>query len=183
MSKVVASIFVTLDGVMEAPAEWSGSYWNDEADKFATDQLFASDALLLGRKTYEEFVQAWPSAPEDEKGFTARINNMPKYVVTSTKDELEWNAQPVKGDIVQEIKKLKEKPGGDLLVFGSADLVQTLLENDLLDELRLWVNPVVVGHGKKLFKDAAPQKTLALTGNKDLGSGSIILSYQPAASA
>ena len=152
MRKVVVSEYVTLDGVMEEPGTWSFQFWNDEAAKFKFDELFASDALLLGRVTYQGFAKAWPSMT-DEQGFADRMNSLPKFVVSTTLKEVEWNnARLMKGNIAEEVSKLKQQPGQDILIAGSADLVHTLMQHDLIDEYRLLVHPIVVGSGKRLFE-------------------------------
>ena len=177
MRKVIASEYVTLDGVMEAPNEWSLQFWSDEAAKYKFDELFSSGALLLGRITYEGFAAAWPSM-KDEEGFADRMNDLPKYVVSSSLEEVGWrNSRLIKGDIPGEITKLKQQSGQDILIGGSAELVQTLMRHDLIDEYRLMVHPVVVGRGKRLFKES--NKRLKLVETKPLSSGVIILHYQP----
>src|SRR3954470_22755565 len=157
MARIVVSEFVSLDGVMEAPgggedfrhAGWTFDFERgEEGDKFKLDETLASDALLLGRKTYEGFAAAWPRMTGD---FADKFNSMPKYVVSSTLKEGEWNSTVLKGDVVEEVTKLRQGPDGNITVHGSAQLVQTLLENDLVDELRLMVFPVVLGSGKRLF--------------------------------
>jgi len=153
MRKIIVSEFLTLDGVMEAPNEWSFPYWNEEIGKFKLDELFASDALLLGRVTYEGFAGAWPSRT-DEAGFAERMNTLPKYVVSTTLSNLEWNNSIlVKGDIAQEISKLKQQNGRDILVGGSSTLVHTLIQHSLVDVYRLLIYPVILGKGKRLFTD------------------------------
>ncbi|PHQ48383.1 pyrimidine reductase [Streptomyces cinnamoneus] len=179
MRKVIASVYVTLDGVMENPA-WSAPYFNDEAGAFARAQLFAAEALLLGRVTYQGFAQAWPSMTDGD-GFADRMNAMPKYVATTTLDTPEWNATFLTGDVPAAVADLKRQDGGDLLVYGSGDLVNTLLEHDLLDELRLWTHPVVEGTGKRLFTEVSPKKTLRLVGTTTFATGAQVLAYAPAA--
>ncbi|NWJ46298.1 MAG: dihydrofolate reductase family protein [Chloroflexi bacterium] len=178
MRKVVVSEFLTLDGVMEAPDKWSFQFWTVEAGEFKFAELFASDALLLGRVTYEGFAKAWPSMT-DEQGYADRMNSLPKYVVSTTMTKGEWNNSTVlKENIVEEVSKLKQQSGQNILVFGSATLVQTLMEHDLIDEYWLMIYPVVVGNGKKLFRDGI-NTSLSLVETKTLSSGVIILSYQP----
>ena len=188
MRKLVVSEYVTLDGVMEDPggAEksghggWSFQYWGPEAAKYKFDELFESDALLLGRVTYEGFAKAWPSM-KDEQGFAARMNSIPKYVVSSTLKQLSWNnSHRVQGDIPKEVYKLKQQPGKNILLAGSAQLAQTLSEHDLVDEYRLMVHPVVVGEGKRVFKDGQPLKKLDLIETRSFPSGIVILHYRPA---
>ncbi|MEP6731290.1 MAG: dihydrofolate reductase family protein [bacterium] len=162
MRKVVASLFQTLDGVIEAPQDWSFAFWNDEISKYKNDELFTSDALLLGRVTYELFASAWPSRTDDT-GFADRINNLRKYVVSTTLERVEWNnSHLLKGNIAKDVELLKQQQGQDILIGGSASLVQTLLDHDLVDEIRLLVYPVVLGRGKRLFgeKNKATLKRL-----------------------
>lgn len=176
MRKVIVSEYVSLDGVMEEPA-WTMPYWNDEIAKFKFDELFASDALLLGRVTYQGFAKAWPSMT-DEQGFADRMNSLPKYVASRTLEEAEWNATLIKENIAEEVSKLKQQSGQNLLVYGSADFVHTLMQHDLIDEYRLLVYPVVLGGGKRLFKDGS-KTTLKLVETKTFSSGVVVLTYQP----
>ena len=187
VGRIVVTEFVSLDGVMEDPGgseNFAQGGWSfkisrgDEGDKFKLDEAFASEALLLGRVTYEGFAEAWPSRDGE---FADKFNNMPKYVVSSTLDEPEWNNSTVlKGDVVEEVRKLKEEQDGDIVVHGSARLVQTLIEHDLVDELRLMVYPVVLGSGKRLFGDTSDGKPLRLVESKVVGDGVSILIYLPA---
>ena len=187
MGKIVVTEFVSLDGVMEAPGggeSFRHGGWTfeinrgDEGDKFKLDEAFASAALLLGRVTYEGFAAAWPSR---EGEFADKFNSMPKYVVSSTLHEPEWNNSTVlKGDVVKEVGKLKQEQDGDIVVHGSARLVQTLIEHDLVDELRLMVYPVVLGSGKRLFGETSDKKPLRLVDSKVVGDGVAILIYEPA---
>ncbi|MHB8624937.1 MAG: dihydrofolate reductase family protein [Aggregatilineales bacterium] len=188
MRKVVASEYVTLDGIMEDPGGgegtgyggWSFQFWSEEAAKFKFDELFASDALLLGRVTYQGFAKAWPSMT-DEAGFANRMNGLPKYVVSTTLEVVEWNnSRLIKGNIAEEVSKLKHEPGQDILIAGSGDLVHLLIQHDLIDEYRLMVHPVVVGGGKRLFREGSDKKVLKLVDTKTFSSGVVILSYQPA---
>jgi dihydrofolate reductase len=189
MGRIVVTEFVSLDGVMEDPGGsenfkhggWSFAFSRGEdGDKFKLDETMASEALLLGRKTYEGFAEAWPSR-QDDAGFADKFNSMPKYVVSSTLENPEWNNSHVlKGDVVEEVKKLREQAGGDVVVHGSAQLAQTLLENDLVDELRLMVFPVVLGSGKRLFGDTSDKKALRLVSSRTVGDGVGILIYEPA---
>jgi len=180
MRKLIATEYLTLDGVMEAPNKWSGPFWNDEAAQFKFDELFASDALLLGRVTYQGFAAAWPSMT-DEAGFADRMNGLPKYVVSTTLDTAEWNnSHLIKANVAEEIRQLKQQPGQDILLAGSADLLDSLMQADLIDEYRLMVHPVVVGSGKRLFREGRA-KVLQLAATRTLSSGIIILTYQPAA--
>lgn len=176
--RLVVTEFLTLDGVMEAPNEWSFPYFTDDQGKFKNDELFASDAQLLGRVTYEGFAAAWPTMT-GTGGFGERMNNMPKYVVSTTLDKAEWtNSHLIKGNVAEEIRKLKQLPGNDLLVAGSATLVQFLMENDLVDQYHLLVYPIVVGKGKRLFREGAAAK-LKLVETKVFDAGVIAQIYQP----
>jgi dihydrofolate reductase len=170
-------MYVTVDGVMEEPA-WTVPYWNDEIARFKCDELFASDALLLGRVTYQGFAAAWP-AMTDEEGFADRMNALPKFVASTTLQETVWNASLIKGDIAEEVLKLKQQPGQDILVFGSAALVHTLLQHNLVDECRLLIYPLVLGNGKRLFQDGSKVK-LTLADSKTFSSGVVALTYHPA---
>src|SRR5438552_10078288 len=178
MRKVVVAEFLSLDGVMEAPEKWSFQFWNDEIAKFKRDELFASDAHLLGRVTYQIFAGAWPSRT-DEEGFADRMNSLPKYVVSITLKKAEWkNSHLIRENVAEEVSNLKQQPGQDILVAGSATLVQTLIQHDLIDEYHLLVFPLVLGSGKRLFKDEA-KATLKLIEAKTFSSGVVLLSYRP----
>ena len=152
MRKLVESTFVTLDGVIGDPQEWGPPYWDDEHAAYAHKLLFAADALLLGRETYEGFAQAWPSRGGE---YADRINALPKHVASRTLQETTWNATRIDGDLAEEVAKLKEQPGGDILKFGTGEVDRTLLEHDLIDELHLWVFPVVAGSGERLLDGIA----------------------------
>ncbi len=180
MRKVVVSEFVSLDGVMEAPDKWHFQFWHEEMGKYKYDELFASDALLLGRVTYQGFAAAWPSMT-DEAGFADRMNSLPKFVVSTTLEEpLEWNNSTlIKENVAEEVSKLKQQPGQDVLIYGSADLVHTLMQHDLIDEYRIMVHPVVVGSGKRLFRDGSDTKVLRLVETRMLGPDVVVLSYRP----
>jgi dihydrofolate reductase len=190
VGRIVVTEFVSLDGVMEAPGggeDFRHGGWTfeinrgDEGEKFKLDETRASAALLLGRVTYEGFAKAWPSR---EGEFADKFNTMPKYVVSSTLENPEWNNSTVlKGDVAEEVAKLKQKQEGDIVVHGSAQLVQKLLEHDLVDELRLMVFPVVLGSGKRLFGETSDKKSLRLADSNVVGDGVAILTYQPAAKA
>jgi dihydrofolate reductase len=187
VGRIVVTEFVSLDGVMEDPggAEtfkyggWSFEFnRGDEGDKFKLDETMSSQALLLGRVTYEGFAEAWPSR---EGEFADKFNAMPKYVVSSTLEEPEWsNSTVLRGDVTDEVAKLRQEHDGDIVVHGSARLVQALLERDLVDELRLMVFPVVLGSGKRLFDETSDKKPLRLVDSKVVGDGVAILTYEPA---
>jgi len=177
MSTVVAVEYLSLDGVMDEPG-WSGPYFNEEVQNFQLNNLMGSDALLLGRVTYEGFKSAWPTMT-DEAGFADKMNGMPKYVATSTLDKGEWNATLLKGDVVEEVAQLKRDVEGTLLINGSAQLFQTLHAAGLIDEYRFMVYPVVVATGKRLFADEGGQGALKLVKSQITDSGVAILTYQP----
>jgi dihydrofolate reductase len=187
--RIVVSEFVSLDGVMEDPggAEgylhggWTFLYFVPEIDKIKKDELLAADALLLGRVTYEGFATAWPSM-KDEGGFADRMNSLPKYVASSTLNSLEWNnSHLLKGDVVEEVKKLKQRPGNDLLIGGSAMLVQELARHNLVDLYRLAVYPIALGMGKRLFGDTVVK--LNLVEYQPTPSGVLLLTFAPATDA
>lgn len=181
MRKVVVTEFMTLDGVINEPS-WQRPFWSDEATTFKRDELFASDALLLGRVTYEGFAKAWPTMP-DAGDFGVRMNTMPKYVASTTLTEMTWNAHLLTGDVAEAVRALKQQPGQDLLVYGSGDFVQTLMRHDLVDEYHLLVYPVVLGSGKRLFREGGDTKTLKLIDTKTVGTGVVLLTYAPARDA
>ena len=185
MGKIVITEFISLDGVVEDPGgseDFKYGGWSfelsrgDEGDKFKLDEAMASDALLLGRVTYEGFADAWPQRDGE---FADKFNNMPKYVVSTTLSDPEWsNSTVIGGDVAKAIGELKEQPGGDILVNGSAQLIQTLVEHDLVDEYRLMVFPLVLGGGKRLFGETSDKKRLRLADSKVVGEGVVILVYE-----
>jgi dihydrofolate reductase len=186
MGRIVVTEFVSLDGVMEAPGggeDFRHGGWTfeiergEEGDKFKLDETNESEALLLGRRTYEGFAAAWPSRDGE---FADKFNTMPKYVVSTTLEDPEWNNSTVlKGDVADEVAKLKERHEGDVVVHGSARLVQTLLEHGLVDQLRLMVHPVVLGEGKRLFGNTSDKRPMQLVDSKVVGDGVAILVYEP----
>jgi dihydrofolate reductase len=187
VGRIVVTEFVSLDGVVEDPGgaeDFKYGGWSfeisrgDEGDKFKLDETLSSEALLLGRVTYEGFAKAWPTR---EGEFADKFNSMPKYVVSSTLEEPEWNNSTVlTGNVVEEVAKLKQEQDGEIVVHGSPRLVQTLLEHDLVDELRLMVFPVMLGTGKRLFGETSEKKPLRLVDSKVVGDGVVILIFQPA---
>jgi len=189
VGRIVVTEFVSLDGVMEDPGGAEGyehGGWSfqvsrgDEGDKFKLDELLEAEAQLLGRVTYEGFAKAWPSIT-DEAGFAEKMNSMPKYVVSSTITDPEWqNTTVLSRDVSEEVSKLKQEVDGNILVAGSAQLVQALIEHDLVDELRLMVYPVVLGSGKSLFAETSDKKALRLADSKVVGDGVMILVYESA---
>jgi dihydrofolate reductase len=179
MRKVIVSMFVTLDGVMEAPDKWSFEFWSKEQEKFKFDELAASDTLLLGRVTYEGFAAAWPHMTEQAGEYADMMNGYTKLVVSSTLEKVEWNnSKLIKEDVPGEISKLKQQTGKDILIFGSSDLIHTLMQYNLIDEYRLMVYPVVVGSSKHLFREGIDKKILGLVDVKTFSSGVVTLIYQ-----
>jgi|SRR5699024_7947295 len=186
MRKIIATEFITLDGVMEDPggAEktkhggWSGQFWNEEAQKYKYDELFATDALLLGRVTYEGFAAAWPSMT-DEDGFADRMNGLPKYVVSETLNHAEWShSSLIKEKVVEQISQMKQESGQDIVIHGSGKLINSLLPHGLIDEFRLMVFPLVLGGGKRLFKETADPNQFKLLETKTFETGVIVAHYQ-----
>src|SRR5688572_13211397 len=188
MARIVVTEFVSLDGVIEDPGgaeDFKYGGWSfeiergEQGDRFKLDEALNADALLLGRKTYEGFVAAWPSR---EGEFADKFNSMPKYVVSSTLKDPDWtNSTVVDGDLAEEVSKLRQDVDGEIVVHGSAQLVQALIEHGLVDELRLMVFPVVLGAGKRLFGETSDKRRLRLTDSKSVGDGVEILTYEPAA--
>ncbi len=184
MGKLIVSEFITVDGVIDSPGEGGWAFRfnrGEDGDKFKVDELNAADAQLLGRITYQGFAAAWPSMNDDK--FGKRMNSMPKYVVstTLTPDDASWeNSTVISGDVAGEVTKLKERTQGDVLVAGSANLVRTLAEHDLVDEYRLMVFPIVLGAGKRLFAEGSPRTELRLVDTRPVGAdGVVIVTYQP----
>jgi dihydrofolate reductase len=179
MRKVVVSEFVTLDGVIEAPDQWQFPFWNDETAKFKREELFAADAQLLGRVTFEAFAAAWPTIKDDD-GFADRFNSMPKFVASTTlKEPLPWNGSLLKGNLAQGVSALKQQPGQDIVIYGGAGLVHSLMKENLIDEFRLLVYPIVLGRGLRLFAEGS-KATLKLVEQRPMGSDVMLLIYQPA---
>jgi dihydrofolate reductase len=187
VGRIVVTEFVSLDGVVEDPGgaeDFKYGGWSfeisrgDEGDKFKLDETMATEALLLGRVTYEGFAAAWPSR---EGEFADKFNSMPKYVVSSTLKDPSWtNSTVLSGDVAGEVAKLKQQVDGDIVVHGSVQLVQALIEHDLVDELRLMVFPVVLGSGKRIFGETSDKKPLRLVDSRVVGDGVAILTYEPA---
>jgi dihydrofolate reductase len=184
MRKVIASEFISLDGVVESPDKWHFPYFNDQMGDAIEAAMAASDAMLMGRVLYEEWAAFWPKQDPDENPVAERMNGVRKYVVSTTLEEpLEWQNSTLMGDnLAEEISRLKEQPGKDISISGSPTLVRSLLEEDLLDELRLMLHPIVVGSGKRLFEDGGDQKALQLVDSKTFSTGVLYLTYQPAQS-
>jgi dihydrofolate reductase len=187
MGRIVVTEFMSLDGVIEDPGgaeSYRHGGWTfeiergDEGNAFKLDETMSSEALLLGRTTYEGFADAWPSR---EGEFADKFNSMPKYVVSSTLSDPDWsNSTVLKGDLAREVARLKEEHDGDIVVHGSARLVQALVDQDLVDELRLMLFPVVLGTGKRLFGETGDKKRLRLIDSKVVGDGVAILRYERA---
>jgi dihydrofolate reductase len=188
LRRIVAAEYLSLDGVTEDPGPagdyehrgWTIPYWNDDTAKWQTDQLFASDALLLGRVTYEEFAASWPLRSGDP--FTDRMNSLPKFVFSTTlREPLEWNSTLLSGDAVDAVANLKEQPGEDILIYGSGTLVNTLLPHNLIDEYRFMIYPLVLGRGKRFFRDENAKTALTLKRTETAGTGVTMLVCEPAA--
>jgi len=181
MRKVTAGLFVSLDGVTESPEKWQLPYFNDEMGEAVGAAMAATDAMLLGRVTYQEFASYWPGVSSEDQPFADHMNNTPKYVVSTTLDRAEWNNSTIiKVHVAEEVSRLKQQPGQDILIYGSGDLVHTLMQHDLIDEYRIMVHPVVVGSGKRLFRDGSDTTVLRLIETKTFSSGVVVLSYRPA---
>jgi dihydrofolate reductase len=180
MRKTVAGILMTLDGVVESPEKWHLRYYDDELGELIDAAAANSDAMLLGRRTYEEFAAFWPSQDGDEP-MTDYMNDTPKYVVSTTLTELEWrNSTLVSGDVVETVEALKRQPGGNIQIYGSPTLVRSLLRDGMLDELDLLVHPIVVGGGQRLFENGNYGTALRLVDSRTLGTGVLALTYAPA---
>jgi len=176
MRKIIESTLVSLDGVIGDPHLWATPYFDSEAEKHALELLSTSDAMLMGRRSYEFFAAAFSHQTGQ---YGQRVNKIPKYVFSSTLKKADWsNSSIVKGDVAAEVRKLKSQAGKDLVIYGHGLLGQTLLKNDLLDELKLWIHPCFVGRGKLLFREG--EKTdLKLIAQKTLATGVVVLTYQP----
>lgn len=193
MRKVIVSEFLTLDGVMQGPGGpeedrrggfehggWQMPYFDEVGGSAVSEGFDAAGGLVLGRKTYEIFAAYWPNQPADDP-FAGTMNSLPKFVASTTLEEpLTWeNSTLLKGDVAKEVAKLKEQPGGDLLVIGSGDFVQTLMRNGLVDEYQLMVHPIVLGSGARLFREESPKTALRLADTKTTGTGVLLLTYEP----
>jgi dihydrofolate reductase len=178
--RLVATEYLSLDGVFEEPGKWSGPFFNEEAGQFKWNELQASDALLMGRKTYEGFAAAWPTMSGTGE-FGEKMNSMPKYVVSSTLHKVEWaGSKLITGNLFEEVRKLKKQPGGDLLLSGSAQLFNALAQENLIDLYRFMLHPIILGKGKRLFADGVDRRALALRETKAFKAGIVILEYLPA---
>jgi dihydrofolate reductase len=182
MRKIVAGLFISLDGVIEAPHEWHFPYFNDDMGEAVSAQMQKSDTMLLGRVTYEEFAGYWPNQSEEAVEMAGYMNNTPKLVVSNSLKpaDITWqNTRLITGNVVEQLTAIKAQPGKDISITGSATLVRSLLRDDLLDELQLLVHPVVVGRGKRLFVDDGMKKPLKLVNEKTFDNGVLHLTYQP----
>ena len=186
MRELIVTEFITLDGVIEAPGGepthphtgWTIDFAGPEQLQYKLDEVLEAEALLLGRKTYEGFAEAWTPR---EGEFAHKMNAMPKYVASTTLTELDWNATLLDGDVPSAVAELKQGDGGPILVAGSGTLTHTLIEHDLVDEFRLMVFPVLLGSGKRLFPDSPDKRTLQLVETKQFPSGVVVHHYRPAA--
>jgi dihydrofolate reductase len=178
MRKVISGLFISLDGVVEAPNLWQFDHFDDGMMAALGDHIANEDTILLGRVTYQEWAPYWPTSTDEP--YASHINNTPKYVVSTTLDKVEWqNSTLVKDNLAQTIARLKQQPGKNIGVSGSPTLAYSLLQADLLDELVLMVHPVVVGNGKRLFKEGGELKRMNLVSSKTTSTGVAILTYHP----
>src|SRR5712691_5566376 len=181
MRRIVAGLFMSLDAVVESPDKWTFPYFNDEVGQVIQSQMDASDAVLLGRRTYEEWAAYWPDKTAQDDSFADFINDTQKFVVSTTLKSVDWrNSTLLTGNLAEELTKLKQQPGKDIAISGSVTLVGSLLRDRLLDELSLLVNPVVVGTGKRLFEDPSGQVPLKLEESRTLSNGVLALRYETA---
>lgn len=192
--RLIVTTFLSLDGVMQAPGGpdedrshgfghggWLVPYADQDMGRIVDDWIASADSFLLGRKTYEIFAAHWPHVTAENDPVATKLNSLPKYVVSKTLDKVEWNNSTlIKGDVAEEVAKLKRRPGKELQVHGSGDLAQTLMQHDLVDEYRLWFYPVVLGSGKRLFREASVAKALRLVSSNTTSTGVVVNSYQPA---
>ncbi len=179
MGKVIVYEYVTLDGVMEAPEKWQFPYLSDDVAQAIKAQILDAGAILLGRVTYDIFAASWPSRTNNEFGVADKLNSAPKFVVSSTLEKVEWNNSTlIREDVAEEITRLKQQPGGNIVIIGSATLVQSLMHHDLIDEYRLLVHPIVLGSGTRLFPDGVNMTALKLLEAKAFSSGTVLLRYQ-----
>ena len=178
MRKIVAGLFISVDGVVESPEKWQFPYFNDEMGEAVASAMAQGDTMLLGRRTYQEFAGFWPDSDDP---FAEQMNTTPKLVVSTTLDRVEWqNSTLIRGNLAKELTKLKQQPGKNINITGSATLVWSLLRDGLLDELGLLVCPIVVGSGRRLFKDGRDQVPLQLVDSKTFSTGVLSLTYAPA---
>ncbi|MFI0484021.1 dihydrofolate reductase family protein [Actinomadura sp. 9N215] len=185
MRKIISSTYISLDGVIENPQNWTSAYFQDEAAAYARDLLFSCGAVLMGRATFDGFSQAWPAMEEATGDYGVRMNNLPHYVVSDTLNKPGWGDTTVirRADAVAEITKLKEQDGQDIVQYGFGPVSRTLVDNGLLDELRLWIHPVVVGTGDPAELLTRPDfsATFELADTKSFKTGVIVATYTPVA--
>ena len=182
MRKLIASFFISLDGVVEAPDKWHFPYFNDEMGAAVGEAIAATDSMLIGRRTYEEWAAYWPQQDPASDPFVSIMNETPKFVASTTLDKVEWqNSTLLEGDLAEAVNALKAQPGKNIGMSGSATLVRSLLEAGVLDELRLLVHPLVVGQGAKLFPDGTSPVNLELVASNAFSTGVLDLTYRPAA--
>lgn len=193
MRKLAVIDFLSLDGVMQAPGQpeedtdggfehggWAVRYHDEQLAESVAESMTATDTYLFGRKTYENFAAYWPTAPR-EIPFTDHLNNTAKFVVSKTLEDPKWNNTTViDGDVVEQVRNLKEQPGENIAVLGSGELVQTLIENDLVDEYFLTIYPLMLGGGKRLFRDHGQLRRLQLVDSKTTSTGGVVLTYRSA---
>jgi dihydrofolate reductase len=180
MRKIIVAEFLTLDGVMEASAEWQPSYVGDDVAEEIKAAIHAAEASLYGRTTYEMFAAYWPSQTNNEFGIADKLNGERKFVVSNSLEKAEWNNSTlIRGKVVEKIRKLKQQPGGDIRLVGSATLAQSLMQTNLVDEYWLLVHPIVRGRGKRLFKQGMEPVSLKLVETKSFSSGVVLLRYRP----
>jgi dihydrofolate reductase len=181
MRDVIAGLFMSVDGVVEAPDQWQFDSFDDETGVAMSDFLARVDTILLGRVTYEQWATYWPTSQDEP--FATFINNTPKYVVSTTLDRVEWGAYDrvalIKGNLAEALSQLKQQPGRSISTAGSPTLVRSLLEQGLLDELTLTIHPVVAGRGQRLFRDGGDLKRLRLVASQTTSMGNVLVSYQP----
>jgi dihydrofolate reductase len=191
MKKIIVSVYITLNGVM-SPVDWPFPYASEDRGKYARDLLFASDALLMGRETYEAFAAVWPNRTEadagpGEEGFIDRINSLPKYVVSTTLKQLAWNnSHLIIGNVAEEVMRMKQQSGLNIVMFGAGPVAHTLLQHGLIDELRVWIYPLVVrvtDKSKRLFNDASDIPILKLMATRTFSSGVVVHEYKPGENA
>ncbi|NUS45012.1 MAG: hypothetical protein HOQ24_15150 [Mycobacteriaceae bacterium] len=180
MRKLIESTFVTLNGVVVDPQNWSPPYWDDEDhNRYSHDLIFAADALLLGRSTYDVFAEAWPSRAGTDDPYVDRINALPKYVASRTLTEAGWNASVIKGDVAEAVAELKRQPGENILKYGTGELDLTLIEHNLVDEFHFWMFPVIAGGGGHMPLESLHVSHLELLDQKTFKTGIVVLVYGP----
>ena len=181
MRKIIASVWLTIDGIFDADTmhEWFFPFDSDEKSEYIKNSILEADALLTGRTTYEMLAAYWPNQKNDDNGPASKLNSVPKFVVSSTLKKADWNNSTIiKDNVVEEIAKLKKQPGQEIQIEGSATLVQSLMDANLIDEFRFLVTPIVVGRGKRFFKDGMSTTGMTLVKTKTLALGVVVLNYQ-----